>query len=262
MSSPKPPLHDRRRAERLACQVPIRLRSDSCTIVAQAENLSRVGALLRVPLCEIGLPDDAPLQDIGTALRALLGDRTTGEFRYDELGSLISRTMHVVRISRRDRSEPWVEVGFALRRALTDEETGYLRLDLPRVRRDMPAASAPSADDAAPLEIVVCAAAGEVVRAFTATVSHVAAERMRGCTTDLRLLAPEPDRPNLLPVLAAFSGDFTCTPTVALRRAPHTLWMGPCELQGVELDPLRAALTVEFAFAQALAPHDLARLSP
>jgi hypothetical protein len=247
---------ERRHADRRDYRIPIRLRAGAYTICAETENLSRAGALLRVPLTELHLPLEANLAEIGAVLQRVVGERSSAEFRPDELGGLITRTLRVVRIARPDRFDPWVEVGFALGRPLTDEETGYLRIDLPRVRRresglhalgDM-AAAAPVPD----LEMVVCATSAGGAEPMRTSLSELSATGFGAAVPDFRALPVDVENGAVIPVLGAISRAYTCTPTVIALRGTRPIWSGSARMHGIGIDPSSRTVHLQFAFAREL----------
>jgi hypothetical protein len=264
MTSNPPPRAERRQADRLDCRIPIRLRSGGYTVLAETENLSRTGALLRVPLAELRLPDDASIGAVGSALRDVLGDMASAEFRYDELGGLITRTLRMVRVGRRSREEPWVDIGFALRRPITDEETGFLRLDLPRVRRPAPAAAGQvpegARSDGQGLQLVVCGGAESVARPLFASAAGLDAAGVGGSLPGVERLAMDRDAPGVISVIGAIADGYTCTPTVVLMKGFRPLWSGDTEIQQVELDPTDGGVGMRFAFSRPLGRVEQSRL--
>lgn len=261
MSSPAPSRVDRRQAARVAARIPIRLSSNHNIVLAESSDLSRVGTLLRIQLSELGLDPAAPLDAIADSLRRVLGDLSRAEFRYDELGGLITRTLRMVRISHAGPGQDYVEIGCALKRPLRDEEVGVLRLELPRVRWPGPEEEETAGNGAESLRMVVHPIGGNLAKPLTTETHQLSARRVRGALSDAADLPMCGKAHGVSTVLSALTTEYGADPRVVLMRDDEALWHGRTHIECVELDPLCGRIQMTVAFDRELTVPELAKLS-
>ena len=263
---------ERRRAGRLSCKIPVRIRASGRTLHARTEDLSRVGALLHIPLSELGLPATASLSHVAHETTAILGDLASLELHYEVLGTLVRRMARPVRIGRREPGQEFVEVGCALRRSLTDAEVEFLGLPLPPLLSDIPDPDAdadlpvsepfvgerPVRD--APLSVVVCASENAEATPFAAAAELVDRHGARACVPHVSDLPLLPDRPGVSGLLSAIAQAYGSDPWVVLLREGQPVWSGGARFQSVELGPKTGRVDLQLAFSRSLTAPERSRL--
>jgi hypothetical protein len=260
---------ERRRAGRLACKIPVRVRASGRTLHAHTEDLSRVGARLLIPLSELGLPANSSLTRVAHETTAILGDLASLEFHYEILGTLVRRMARPVRIGRGASGQTHVEVGCALRRSLTDAEVEFLGLPLPPLLSDLPDLEYEGRDEGdgemrpalhSPLAVVVCATDNAEATPFAATAElsdrHGAIAYLSH-VSDLPLL---PDRPGVSGLLTAITQAYGNDPWVVLMREGQPVWSGAARIESVELGPKTGRVELQLAFSRALTAPERSRL--
>jgi hypothetical protein len=267
--------NERRRAARLPCRIPVRMRAGGRTLHAESENLSRVGTLLRVPLSELGLPVNASLARVARETTFLLGNLVSIELHYEIIGTLVRRTVRPVRIGRGHMGQDFVEVGCALRNPLTDAEVEFLGLPLPpllnaevapRMQLGMnqlePAEGLsdrrPLVDS--PLSLVLCAAPELDAPPMAAPAEAVDRYGARGVLEDASQLPILPEGKDVSAVLTAMAEAYGCDPWVLLVREGQPIWSGSARLQAVEMGTEDNRIEVQVAFARSLSVPERRRL--
>jgi YD repeat-containing protein len=251
---------DRRLAGRLDCQLPIRLTAGTHVVHATSENISRVGVLLRIPLAELGLEDEASLGVIGVRLTQVLGERATAEFRYDTLGRLICRTVRLVRLAGAPVGDGSVLVGCAMPRALTDEEAGILQLSLPPFLGLQPEEQPAAGDPAQEIGVVLCSAHATPVRPLLGTARELSAQGMRALCQDLRPLSSRTAERGVGALVGTLERGYGTLPTVVLMREGRPRWSGAARIRTAEFDADRDGLDLQLEFAALLSVPDMASL--
>ncbi len=260
MSSPsRKSRADRRQAARVHARIPIRLTSSHRTVLAESSDLSRVGTLLRIPLSELGLTGEAPLEAVADSLRRILGDLSRAEFRYDELGGLITRTLRMVRVARAGPNQDWVEIGCALRRPLGDDEVGVLRLDLPRVR--WPKGDEVDEVTPEPMQMLIAPMSGHSVEPLATELAELTAQRVQGQLTDARALPVCGKPQGASTVLSAITTEYGADPHVSLMKNDRLLWTGHTHIECVEMDPTDGRIQIAVAFDRELSVPELEKLA-
>lgn len=222
--------------------------------------MSRVGSALRIQLSELGLTPEAPLDAIADSLRRILGDLSRAEFRYDELGGLITRTLRMVRISRAGPGQDWVEIGCALRRPLGEDEVGVLRLDLPRVR--WPKGADEEEDElSSVMQMVIAPMEGHRVEPLTTCTQELTATHVMGALADTQGLPVCGKPQGASTVLSALTTEYGADPHVSLLRDSELLWTGRTALECVELDPVNGRIHMTMNFDRQLTVPELAKLA-
>ncbi len=126
--------HDnRRRAVRIACDLPVRLEGIEADLYARIVDLSRTGLRLRMPGELLGVHRLSSLAQVTRKLQETVGKEFTAELHYEMLGPLVRKILEPSRIAKLDWEQSDVEVGCQLRDPLTDEEVGMLGVPLPAI---------------------------------------------------------------------------------------------------------------------------------
>lgn len=258
---------DRRRAGRLACKIPVRVRASGRTLIAQTEDLSRVGALLRIPLAELGLPINAPLSRVADETTSALGDLAALELHYEILGALVQRMARPVRIGRGGEGQGFVEVGCAFRRCLEDAEVEFLGLPLPPLAMEGSDGESEEAGEPerpaieSPLSVVVCAApGGDPVTPFAAHAELMDEYGAHAVVSHVSELPILPDRPGVSGLLNTLANTYGSDPWVVLLRQGHPVWSGTARLQSVELGPTSGRVDLHLEFSRALTAPERSRM--
>ena len=262
---------ERRRAGRLSCKIPVRVRASGRILHARTDDLSRVGALLHIPLSELGLPVDASLSHVAHETTSVLGDLLSLELHYEILGTLVRRMARPVRIGRGAPSQNYVEVGCALRRSLTDAEVEFLGLPLPPLLSDLPDPEArstgadtefveerPAAESA--LAVIICAINNQEAPPFAASAELVDAGGARAVVPHVSSLPLLPDRPGVSGLLTSIAQAYGSDPWVVLMRGGQPVWSGNAHIQSVELGPKTGRVELQLAFSRSLTAPERSRL--
>lgn len=102
---------EKRTSERVACRVPVSIKSSGEVLLATAVDLSRTGARIHAPLHGFGLPDDVTLLTVARRLCEYLPHRTPAVFDPQRLGPLVTRQFEVARLGLVAGQDPLVELG-------------------------------------------------------------------------------------------------------------------------------------------------------
>ncbi len=229
---------DRRRAPRISCRLPVRLRVGARTVHATTVDLSRIGVGLAIPLEEIGLGSERSLAEIGRQVTECLGDVVVASFHYELLGTLVSKGLRLVRVGRADTRGDFVEIGCTLRTALTDEEVGFLGLDLPAgghfvdTESDEDTQAEPDDQDRG-TSAIVCAGRDRQATPFCASFEEV--EDGMCLTVDRRRLPVLPERHDAGTLLGALIDAYGQEVFVVLLRGMRPFWSGTAVMQAVDL---------------------------
>ena len=264
---------ERRRAERLSCRIPVRIRANGRTLHARTENLSRTGALLHIPLAELGLPPNASITRVANETSSVLGDLTLLELHYEVLGALVRRMARPMRIGRGNQGQAFVEVGLAFRRALKGAEVEFLGLALPPLAKGVsaddlekglasPATSARSDRPAleSPFALVVCATSNEEAMPFAASARSVDRYGAHAILEHVSELPVLPERPGVSGLLTALARTYGSDPWVVLLRQGQPVWSGMARLQAVELAPFSGRVDLQLAFSRTLTVPERSRM--
>ena len=212
---------NRRRAVRVACDLPVRLEGIDADLYARVVDLSRTGLRLRMPGEILGVHRLSSLAQVTRHLQQALGKEFTAELHYEMLGPLVRKTLEPTRIAKLDWEQADVEVGCSLGDPLSDEEIGMLGVPVPAIGASE-----------APDDMVV---AGPVHR-----TPHIAPVRNHRGVQDpdsfTAWLYPEPGK----------LGQPLCTETISLTRGMAILGVSP---------PSRASL-VKLPVAEVIAKLD------
>jgi hypothetical protein len=258
---------ERRRAARLACQIPILLRGGGRSVRSLSTDLSRVGAMLRIPFAEFGLPAGSSLADVGREAAWLLGDRVSVELHHHALGNLVQRVARPVRFGRGDPTQAFVEVGLDLLEPLTDMEAEFMGLPLPPLfaaqtsERWSPRPSRTRTGNHAHrhVTVVLCAQddSSPPLRAVPA--------RLDACGVDVELGRAEKlplfvEKPGAASVMAALAEAYGSEPRSVLMFDAQPVWSGTARLEAVDLCPRFHDVTLQMGFPRPMSPGARARL--
>jgi len=122
---------EQRRAARIACDTPMRVRLHGAWRPATLVDVSRTGVRLRVGLAALGLDAESSAAQGILEWASALPSRVPVEFNPERLGSLVCREVVVVRLRLPSPGEDFVEIGGALDRGLSEVEAAALGLAIP-----------------------------------------------------------------------------------------------------------------------------------
>ncbi len=143
---------EKRRAIRVACSLPLRIRTRTGWLDVRVTDLSRRGLKLTIADEKVGVRENATVLDVARRLGGILPESI--EAHFDPEGT-IRRRLRVVRVGRHvdDRS---VELGCLLDEALEDTDAVRLDVILPRegetwqqAERRLDSESSPTSDQPA-----------------------------------------------------------------------------------------------------------------
>lgn len=241
-------VEDRRRAPRVDCRLPVRLRVGARTVFATTLDLSRIGVRLEISLEEIGLKVDHSLAEIGRQVTESLGDVVVASFHYELLGTLVSKGLRVVRVGRAKSGGDNVEVGCTLRTALTEEEVGFLGVDMPAIGECVDHES--DQPQQQPLEevtsAIVCATTGRGATPFCASYEELE-DGMRLVVDDRRRIPVLVDREDAGSLLGALADSYGHEVFVVLLRGMRPFWSGRAALHAVDVNNGGASVALQLA---------------
>lgn len=120
---------DKRRAIRIACTLPVRIRTRSGWLDVSVIDISRGGVRIAIPCESVGVRAGASLLDVTRRLGTILPEQIQAVFG-GEAG--LERQLRVVRIGKCGPDMQQVELGCLHDRPLEDEEALALDIVLPR----------------------------------------------------------------------------------------------------------------------------------
>lgn len=260
---------ERRRAPRVPTTIPVRLRARGRQVDGVVCDLSRIGTGIRIPLSEFDLTPGTSEDTISKTISALLGSVVSADLNHDRLGTLVRRSLRIVRIARPADCRESVDIGCMLRVPLSDDEVGALGLVLPD--QEMPRGvytahevfarlkrkrrSKPDDDDpASPSAMAFLSAHPDrnapPVRASDAAWTDrgvlIHLDRHAGATLGTR----SRDASAMFDRFVQHYGDQV---SLLLVRNRKPLWSGTVSLRAVEVDPLRDEVYLEFTAARPVA---------
>jgi len=257
---------DRRRAGRLSCDFPVLLHSGGRSLRSSAVDLSRVGALIRVPLDELGLDHDIQLADLGRATTMILGDLVRADLHYEVLGPLVQHAARPVRLGRALRGQEYVELGLDFTEPITDMEAQALGIDLPALRDDAEATWIPqpavsrSTNGSPAVTVVVCNerdASAPPLRIVPMDIDRHGLRADLGAVTQLPVLPEDRGAGGVLAMLAdTYGGE----PTSVLLIDSEPVWSGPIRFSAVEVCPYNHTVRLQVSFAHLLTERAMMRL--
>ena len=266
-----------RQAVRVDCDLPVRMNGGKGDYEGTIVDMSRTGLRVRMPGATLGVHRLSSLVQVTRSLHDALGDTFSGDLHHEMLGPLVQRTLTPCRIAKRDWEHTDVEIGCEFDRGLTDEEVGMLGLPLPRVG---------SEDDPADLHV-----AGPVRRVDGAPeptgphlrgpepvertaylypspgkTSKPLVTRTNSLTRGMAILAVDDgqgwDLPDLAVADLVMALDAAYGTSILLRvmEGEDDLWVGPAELQEVDVTPGSRRIRLGVSFGRELRTEELGRL--
>lgn len=248
---------ERRRAPRVATVLPVRLNVGGRALIGETRDLSRIGARIRVPLTQLALLPQAGLPEISARIGKLFGDVVVADLNHSVLGTLVRRSLRVVRLARPADVPTSVDIGCMLRVPLSDDEVGALGLVLPdqhlpkgvytahevfarlkrkrRENEDVPEAMAFVSADATGSAPPVRASSA----AWTDRGVLLHLDRHAGATLGTRSR-------DASAMFDRFVQAYGANVNLLLVRNQRPLWSGTVALRAVEVDPLRDEVYLEF----------------
>lgn len=228
--------------------------------------MSRIGARVRLPLAELDLIPQAGLPEISASVGKTLGDIVVADLNHSELGTLVRRSLRVVRLARPPEHPTVVDIGCMLRVPLTDEEVGALGLSLPE--QHLPHGVYSAHEAFAKLKRKRKPTEGEdepQAQAFLSAQADCAGPPVRA--TDAAwtergvLLRFDPRASAALnmgsrdagQLFQRFVHEYGAEVGLLLVRNHQPLWSGTVKLRAVEIDPLRDDIFLEFEAARPMA---------
>ncbi len=259
-------LPDRRRATRLDCKIPVLLHSSGRSLRTTAVDLSRVGALVRVPFAELGLDRDIPLAQLGREATFLLGDIVRLDVHYEILGTLIQRDARPVRIGRAHLGQDFIEVGLDLMVPISDMEVEFLGLPLPSVRDDEPATWLPaqsietSSGNTPPLTVVLCNEADDRTPPLRVVPQHLDRQGARADLGPANRLPVLPEQMGAAGVLQMLAETYGGEPRTVIMLRGEPVWSGAARFSAVEVCPYDQSVRLQLSFAHDLTPRATQKL--
>ena len=260
---------ERRRAPRVSTVLPVRLNVGGRALMGETRDMSRIGARIRVPLTELQLLPQAGLAEISARIGKLFGDVVVADLNHTLLGTLVRRSLRVVRLARPADVPTSVDIGCMLRVPLSDDEVGALGLVLPdqqlpkgvytahevfaRLKRKKR-----SGEDGETPEAMAFVSANENGSAPPVRASNAAftdrgvllhLDRHAGATLGTRSR-------DASAMFDRFVQAYGTNVNLLLVRNQRPLWSGTVSLRAVEVDPLRDEVYLEFATAKPVVMMD------
>lgn len=266
---------NRRQAVRVECDLPVRLHGGKGDYTGHLVDLSRTGVRVRLPGASIGVHRLSSLVQVTQALHDAVGDSFQGDLHHEMLGPLVQRELTPCRIAKRDWEHTDVEVGCEFDRALTDEEVGMLGVALPRLgadeTADAPAVAAPTKRDrAAPARPHLREPEPTSYMAYLypapGKTSKPLITRTRSLTRGMALLSVDEGQGWELPELAvsdlvmALDAAYGTSILLRVMDGEDDLWVGPAELQEVDVTPGSSQIKLGVSFGRELRTEELGRL--
>lgn len=264
-------LHDRRRAARVACRLPVRLTRGSHVTYGVTEDLSRAGALVRVPLAALDLSPSADLAEVARRLEQRLGEAFAAEFCWQTLGPLVRKVLRVVRVARVDSDAGVVDLGCELRVPFDALETEALGVGLPPLREDVAAAT--TAPPTLPDPELAAAAAADAARPrgalrravllppperrrppLLAEACRLGEERVLVALGSPQRLGLTLERQDATGLLVAFDARYGSRLGLLLLEGRQPLWSDAVSVQALELQREHDRLLLSLRLAAPLTP--------
>lgn len=269
--------NNRRDAVRVDCDLPIRLTGAGNERVGRIVDLSRTGLRVRVPGPAFGVHRLSSLVQVTQGLHDALGDCFQGDLHHEMLGPLVQRELTPCRIAKRDWEHTDVEIGCELDRPLTDEEVGMLGVALPSVGAETPAEHlvvtgpthrAGESQPPARPHLRPADPARHLAYLYPAPgkTSKPLITRTRSLTRGMAMLAVDEGQGWDLPDLAvsdlvmAFDAAYGNAILLRVVDGEDDLWVGPAELQEVDVTPGAGRINLGVSFGRELRTEELGRL--
>jgi len=120
---------DKRRTIRVACALPVRIRTRTGWLDVHLLDLSRGGLRIGLPVEAVDVSSEASLLDVARRLGTLLPERIDAAIG---TGGAVTRALRVVRLCKQAESGGEVELGCLFDRPFDDEDALELGIVLPR----------------------------------------------------------------------------------------------------------------------------------
>ena len=266
--------HDKRKAVRLDCDLPVRVEGATGTLDAHLVDISRTGLRMRIPGASLRVHRLSSLAQISRNLTDVLGDGFYGEFHPELLGSLLRKGLTTTRIAKRDWEQTDVEIGCTFSEPLGDEEVGMLGVPLPPIgERDAVAPEQEPAPQVRSAQPATSPEAAEMTTGFSAFIYPAPGKdgrplltRTRTVSSGMALLEIEKmggwDFENLDVGQLVAALDDAYGRDVLLRIVDDgcDLWAGTAEIQDVDVSPDLEGIFLGVAFGRHLRSEELDRL--
>ena len=245
---------DRRRAARIPCRLPVRIKGHGTPCLAYTKDLSRVGVCLGLPRSQLALPPDADVQQLVRGVNDRLGPVVVAEFHYEVLGALVRKGLRLVRMALPVDDPGHIELGFEFSHAMTEEETSFLGVDLPGVEEH---AEVPDAEiePAAPLCVYLCPAEDAVdVVPLLAPVVHHGDTSMVVRVGNPRCLPLMPMREDVGGRFEVMAAAYGSRARLLVVHGARPVWFGEASVQAVYRPTARGGFDVELVFDRHTGP--------
>jgi len=267
---------NRRRAVRIACDLPVRLEGVDADLHARIVDVSRTGLRLRMPGELLGVHRLSSLAQVTRRLEETLGREFVAELHYEMLGPLVRKTLEPTRIAKLDWEQADVEVGCLLGDPLSDEEIGMLGVPAPAIG----ALEAPD-DLVVPgpvhrtprLAPVRGQGAPEYPDSFTAwlypepgKLGQPLRTETISLTRGMAILGVTPPSHTALmalpvaEVISKLDGDYGTGILLRIVDGDRDVWAGPAELQEVDVRSPAGDIHLGVTFGRELRAEELGRL--
>ena len=225
---------ERRRAARVSCRLPVRLKGQGNPCLATTLDLSRVGARIAVPRLELGLGAEADTQTIARTVNGRVGPISVADLHFQVLGALVRKGMRLVRIAVPMNEVLHIELGFEFRSPITDEEATFLGLDLPGMV-NVPDDVASEPDPEAPLCVYLCPSGttNEIVPLLAPVISWSENDLVLR-VADRRRLPFVPEGRDLGGHFEAVTEAYGSRTQILVAHGVHPIWFGPAVVQAID----------------------------
>lgn len=239
---------DRRRAPRIACRLPVRLKGLGNPCPGHTKDLSRVGVRLGLSKSELHVAPEADAQTVARALNQRLGPIVVAELHYQLLGALVRKGLRLVRIALPSDDPEHVELGFEFSSVITEEEATFLGVPLPEI---LEGAEVPESEGepAAPLCVYLCPTGNPTdVVPLLAPVVTCSDRSMVVRITDPRGLPLRHFGDDVGGRFEAVAAAYGSRTQVLVVHGARPVWFGEADLQSVERPTQRGGFDIELVF--------------
>ncbi len=256
---------ERRAAPRLLLQHPVTVTTVEGEVQARSEDLSRMGARLRVPCAALGFPPSLNLATTAENVRGALAEAVALAVGHDVLPAVVERVAAIARIGLPLDAPASVELGLRFERPLADAELASLGIRLPPLATPI---EVPAEEPTAAVPSGFGAAAKKPCRAYLTSTGPDAPPSLL-CHSDqltreaVRVRMPREGGVGLSVADATvdFAQRFGTRLVLKLVEVHKHLWTGPVRLCSVDLPRERPEdMLLTFAFERRLRPAELRRL--
>lgn len=258
---------ERRRADRVAFDLPAEVRLGDGVAQARTQDVSRSGARLRVPCDALGITPSLNLATTAAAVRDLFGDTVELKIRHKVFSRGAERVGSIARIELPLDAPDAVELGLHFDESIEDRDALDLGIVLPAVRAFVEP-SEPTAPELTGAPASLGAATSCTYRAFLSSAAAGALPSL-ACHSDLlsrevvRVRVPRAgfDAESTAEATVSFADRYGTRLTMKLVDVHKHLWTGPVRLCALDLPRERPDdMLLTFAFERRLRPAELRRL--